>query len=89
MRLHLALSLSVVVSAVAASPLAPRKAPVSVPLTRHLNVSPNQTVADIDQARARALKAAATQRRDASIGGVHPAPVTNAVVIYTADVRSP
>ena len=69
----------------AASPLAPRKGPMTVPLARKFNIAAGTKIADVDQARAKALsKAVVAGPKGAD--GVNPVPVTNTVVIYTAEV---
>ncbi|KIP04920.1 hypothetical protein PHLGIDRAFT_25336 [Phlebiopsis gigantea 11061_1 CR5-6] len=69
----------------AASPLAPRKGPKTVPLARKLNIAAGTKIADVDQARAKALSKAGADGPKAE-DGVSPVSVTNTVVIYTAEV---
>ena len=83
---QLFVTLSLVVFTVA-SPVVVRNSPISLPLARHFNATPGHKIPDIDQARAKALKAAVSPA--ASNGtGVNPVPVTNSAVIYTAEVST-
>lgn len=69
----------------AASPLAPRKGPKTVPLARKFNIAAGTKIADVDQARAKALSKAGVDGPKAE-DGVSPVSVTNTVVVYTAEV---
>ena len=72
----------------AASPLAVRNSPVSIPLARRFNITASKNVLELDQARAKFLKSGAAQKgsKAASSVAAVPVPVTNGVVTYTTAV---
>ncbi|EKM61755.1 uncharacterized protein PHACADRAFT_112598 [Phanerochaete carnosa HHB-10118-sp] len=81
-QLFVALSL---VAFTAASPVVIRNSPVTLPLARRFNTNSGHTIAEIDQSRAKALKAAVSPAAGNG-SGVNPVPVTSSTVIYTAEV---
>lgn len=71
----------------AASPLAVRKAPVSLPLARHFNATGSRGVLARDQARAKFLKSGSkSHAKSAAEAAQIPVPVTDIATIYTAAV---
>lgn len=74
-------TLFVLALAATASPFIARKSPVNIPLARKFNFTGGANVLKADQARAAALRAAAS-------GGTHQVPVTNTLVSYTASVSA-
>ncbi len=71
------------VVSVAANPIVVRKAPVSLPFARHLNITGTHDLIRKDQARARNMFAASKAKRSGSPGDVG---ITNFGVVYGANV---
>jgi cathepsin E len=67
---------------VAANPIVVRKAPISLPFARHLNITGAQDVVLKDQARAKHL-VSASAASPAAVGSVG---VTNVGVVYQASI---
>ena len=73
------------VVSVAANPIVVRKAPVTLPFARHLNLTGAHDVVQKDQARAKNLIAAAKAKEDGASEIVNVG-VTNVGVVYQASV---
>ena len=73
---------------VAANPIVVRKAPVSLPFARHLNITGAQDVVLKDQARAKNLVSASKAKESSTLSpdAVGSVGVTNVGVVYQASV---
>lgn len=88
-RLLITVSLAL---ASAASPLVIRNSPITLPLTRRMNVTGTKNILERDQVRAKGLRAGrstkipSSTKEAAAAASTFPVPATNLATIYTAEV---